>query len=128
MADILMVVDHPVLGIDLWDMLQNEGHEVRHVTSCQGALAALTRRMPDLIVTDHTMPGQNGGTFVEALKSDPRWAEIPLIQIGQAAVTSPADAAAASYIRKPWSQVALLNTVSRLTAFAGEADLCHAGP
>jgi CheY-like chemotaxis protein len=126
-ADILVVVDHPLLGIDLWDMLQNEGHEVRHVTSGQAALAAVARRMPDLIVTDHTMPGENGGTFVQALRSDPRWAEIPLIQVGRAAVSGRADAASASFIRKPWSQVALLNQVSRLTALPGDSDLCQAG-
>lgn len=127
MADILVVVDHPVLGIDLWDMLQNDGHEVRHVTCGQAALAALSRRVPDLIVTDHTMPGENGGTFVQALRSDPRWAGIPLIQVGHAAVSGLADASVAGYIRKPWSQLALLNTVSRLTATAGDTDLCHAG-
>lgn len=127
MAEILMVVDHPLLGIDLWDMLQNEGHEVRHVTCCQAAVAALSRRMPDLIVTDHTMPGQNAGTFVQVLKSNPRWAGIPLIRIGHAAVSGLSDAAVAGYIRQPWSQIALLNTVSRLTATAGETESCHVG-
>lgn len=126
MANILVVVDHPRVAIDLWDMLQNEGHEVRHVTCGQAGLAALERQTPDLIVTDHAMPGLDGHSFADTLQRDGRWSSIPVLTISNSAAA--ASPLAARLIRKPWSQIALVNNVARLVgATSSEAEFCRAG-
>ena len=129
MANILMVVDHPNIATDLWDMLQDDGHEVRHVTCGQAGLAALERQEPDLIVTDHAMPGHDGRSFVETLRQDSRWASVPVLTISKTAVsTGTGLPLTARFIRKPWSQIALVNSVARLVGAASdEAEICHAG-
>src|SRR5690606_17356851 len=114
-ANILVVVDHPDIAIDLWDMLQDDGHEVRHVTCGQAGLAAMERQAPDLVVTDHTMPGQDGLSFLHSLRQDSRWATIPVLTVSKSAVASaPGLPPVAGLIRKPWSQIALVNSVARL--------------
>ena len=129
MANILVVVDHPHIAIDLWDMLQDDGHEVRHVTCGQAGLAALERQAPDLIVTDHAMPVQDGGSFVETLRQDGRWASIPVLTISKTAVSHGFGMPlTARSISKPWSQIALMNNVARLVGAASdEAEACQLG-
>ena len=129
MANILVVVDHPQIAIDLWDMLQEDGHEVRHVTCGQAGLAALERQEPDLIVTDHAMPGRNGRSFVETLRQDSRWASVPVLTISRTAVSAATGLPpTARFIRKASSQIALVNSVARLVgAPTDEAEICHAG-
>ena len=128
MANILVVVDHPDIAIDLWDMLQDDGHEVRQVTCGQAGLAALERQVPDLIVTDHAMPGQDGCSFVQSLRQDSRWASIPVLTISKSAVSAgPGLPPIAGLIRKPWSQIALVNSVARvLEETCREAEFCQA--
>ncbi len=129
MANILVVVDHPDVAIDLWDMLQNDGHEVRHVTCGEAGLAALERQSPDLIVTDHTMPAYDGRSFVETLRLDSRWAAIPVLTISKASASAASGLPpTARSIRKAWSQIALLNDVARLVGTAGdEVEIWQAG-
>ncbi|MBA3767624.1 MAG: response regulator, partial [Acidobacteria bacterium] len=43
------------------------------------ALAILGEKRIDLLLTDWSMPGMNGGELISALKRDERWSEIPTI-------------------------------------------------
>ena len=123
-----MVVDHPDIAIDLWDMLQDDGHEVRHVTCGQAGLAALERQAPDLIVTDHAMPAHDGRSFVETLQQDSRWASIPVLTISNTTVSAGSGLPpTARSIRKPGSQIALVNDVARLVGTVDEAEVCQVG-
>jgi CheY-like chemotaxis protein len=115
MADILVVTDKPLIAMDLWDMLEGDGHAVRHVTSGQSALAALERKLPDLVVVDHAMPSPAGGTFAAAMRRDPRWRAIPVVEVGRAAAAASSDMAPRlGRIHRASYQVALLNSVAKL--------------
>lgn len=128
MANILVVVDHPDVAIDLWDMLQDDGHEVRQVTCGQAGFAALERQAPDLIVTDHTMPGRDGQSFLHSLRQNSLWASIPVLTVSKSAVApAPGLPPIAGLIRKPWSQIALVNSVARLVGGANEPEFSQVG-
>jgi ribonuclease P protein subunit RPR2 len=90
---------------------------VEEAESAADAARRIAARHPDAIVLDVGMPGVDGITFCRGLKSDPRTRDIPV-----ALLTGDADAelagwqaGAAAFLRKPFSPLALLTVVERLT-------------
>ena len=57
---ILLIEDSPVVGPFTADMLTDLGYEVVEADSGQDALALVEMRVPDLVITDHLMPGLSG--------------------------------------------------------------------
>ena len=64
-TNVLVVDDEPAVGRLLSECLSGRGFTVRVELSGQGALAALERLMPDVVVLDLYMPGMDG---VEVLR------------------------------------------------------------
>jgi len=60
MADILLVEDEEVLRRSLAKTLAREGHELRTAESAEEALGLLSEGLPDLLITDHRLPGMTG--------------------------------------------------------------------
>jgi CheY-like chemotaxis protein len=61
-----------------------EGHKayrVYHAKDGWEGLAQARQKLPDLIVTDLTMPGMDGFGLVEELKLDPRTKDIPVVVV-----------------------------------------------
>jgi CheY-like chemotaxis protein len=58
-----------------------EGHslEVDAAETAEQAIDYLTRHRPDVIFMDHLMPGMDGFQAVQAIKSNPRTATIPIL-------------------------------------------------
>ena len=79
------------------------------------ALELARRNAPDIALLDWTMPGLSGLEVCRALRSDPRTEEALIVIV--TARTQPADrvealaAGADHYVPKPFSPVALLETV-----------------
>lgn len=80
-ANILIVDDRPENLRLLSQMLAEQGHTVRAVTSGARALAAVRTTLPDLILLDIRMPQLDGFTVCEQLKADPQTRDIPVIFI-----------------------------------------------
>src|SRR5882672_6977235 len=59
--------------------LEDRGFAVESATNGQDALEALQRIQPDLIITDMQMPKMSGSEFINALKSNPATATIPVV-------------------------------------------------
>jgi twitching motility two-component system response regulator PilH len=76
---ILVVDDSPTERHVLNDMLTKAGFEVVACDNGQDAVAKAKQMMPDLILMDVVMPGQNGFQLTRALSRDPVTQDIPII-------------------------------------------------
>jgi CheY-like chemotaxis protein len=98
-------------------MLEMAGYQVLEAASGAQALSLLEETRPDVITCDITMPGMNGFEVLEALKSQPDTAEIPVIILTAAGEEKDADRAtalgAADYVTKPFGTINLVETIER---------------
>lgn len=64
--DILVVDDDVIVLMNAVAMLEDMGHRVHEASSGQAALAILTERPVDLLITDYAMPAINGIELISA--------------------------------------------------------------
>jgi len=110
---------------DNLDLLYNinlllESNDYKSITAKNGkkALDILTnlREVPDIIISDITMPEMDGYEFFKAISSNPRWNRIPFIFLS--ARTTPKDIrfgkllGADDYLTKPFNEKDLLAIIS----------------
>lgn len=76
----LLVVDDERANLALLTLtLRNEGYEVVACSSGAEALEKARQQTPDLALLDILMPGMDGFQVLDALKSDPSTARVPVI-------------------------------------------------
>lgn len=75
----LVVDDSKLARYVLKEMLVNLGLKVETAQSAEEALGSLSALTPDVIFMDHMMPGMDGLQAVQAIKSDPKTATIPIL-------------------------------------------------
>jgi CheY-like chemotaxis protein len=75
----LIVDDSRSARVILSRMLEQHGMAVDTAESAEQALEFLQQARPDVIFMDHLMPGMDGFEAVQAIKSDPQTATIPLM-------------------------------------------------
>jgi CheY-like chemotaxis protein len=75
----LIVDDSMLIRHTVRRFLEERGFSVESVSNGQEALEALERMSPDIIITDMQMPKMDGGELIDALKSHPKTATIPVI-------------------------------------------------
>jgi len=81
-CSVLLVDDSPFFLNMLTPVLQAAGYQVTAVGSAQEALALLgDGNLFDVAITDIEMPDMDGFQFAEAVRGDPRTAEIPIIAL-----------------------------------------------
>ncbi len=79
---IAIIEDDPNAALLLRRILQAQGnYEILEATEGHGGLELIRRERPDLVLLDLMMPGLDGYTLVERLKSDPLLHDIPIIVI-----------------------------------------------
>lgn len=76
---ILIVEDHVPLLRLLAKCLQQAGYDVMTARHTQEALGHLAEVVPDVIVSDIMMPGQDGYALAEQVRSNPRTDLIPIV-------------------------------------------------
>lgn len=81
---ILVVDDTPASARLLSDLLTVEGYATRVVHDGHAALAEVEHAAPDLILLDLLMPGIDGIEVCGRLKSDPRFAMVPVVLVTSA--------------------------------------------
>ncbi len=79
MRRILIVDDVPDILLLLSKLVARMGYQVETAPGAEDALAILREKQIDLLLTDWSMPGMNGGELISALKRDERCSEIPTI-------------------------------------------------
>jgi PAS domain S-box-containing protein len=77
---VLLVDDEELVRMSTADMLAGLGYDVREVGSGEEALHLVQQGFrPDLLVTDHLMPGMNGTDLARHLQR--RWPRLPILII-----------------------------------------------
>jgi two-component system chemotaxis sensor kinase CheA len=80
--NLLLLDDSPFFRSVMMPLLEAAGFNVTAVGDPRAALAMRERgAMFDAIISDIEMPGMSGFEFVAEIKSDPRWAEIPVMAL-----------------------------------------------
>ncbi len=113
---ILIVDDLNVNVKILENIIQTEGYEALCALSVQEALDIMNQTMPQLILSDFSMPGMDGLEFCKLLKSNPRTREIPFIFITVADTSEYKKAAflagAVDFIPKPFERIEVVMRVN----------------
>ncbi len=76
---VLIVDDSKTELMFLTDFLQKNGMTVRTAEGAEEAFKRLTEELPDLILMDVVMPGQNGYQLTRSISRTPEYAQIPII-------------------------------------------------
>ncbi|MCF8130406.1 MAG: response regulator [Deltaproteobacteria bacterium] len=112
----ILVVDDSKMNLRiLVEALSSEGYPVRPALNREMALEAAQKEAPDLILLDILMPGMNGYQVCEAIKSDARLRDVPVIFIS--ALNDVGDkvkgfsAGGVDYVSKPFQTEELLARV-----------------
>lgn len=118
MASVLIVDDERSMRDFLKILLEKEGHEVAVAENAAHALADLSKREVDVVVTDIRMPGMTGIELLETIKEDKP--DLPVIMI--TAFASPDDAVLAmkngafDYISKPFNVDEIKSVIESATS------------
>jgi CheY-like chemotaxis protein len=108
---ILVVDDEPDQRFLLRRIFERAGHEVTDAADGAAALRALRESVPDLVVTDVTMPVMDGVELIRALHGDPATAHIPILAVsGDTHLVDAADA----IVAKPYDGYHLLSVADAL--------------
>jgi len=76
---VLVTDDDPDLRALAAMQLSPQGYEVIQAASGKECISLAAKRRPHVILLDMMMPGMNGGEVLNALSSDPRTSDIPII-------------------------------------------------
>lgn len=102
---ILVVEDNPANQLLAETVLEREGFVVDVAGSAAEAVRRLTTNVPDLILMDISLPGQDGLSLTRDLKSDPSTSHIPVVALTAHAMAGDREAALAAgcsgHITKP---------------------------
>lgn len=118
--EVLIVEDSPTQAAQLSFLLEKRGYRVTATTNGRQALAAMTQRLPSLVISDVVMPEMDGYALCRAIKQDPRLNGVPVVLL--TSLSDPADvvkgmeAGADSFIFKPYEHRTLLARIDSLLA------------
>lgn len=103
---VLLVEDHPGLAKVSCDLLRDKhGHEVRHVSTGEEALAATREFQPDIVLLDLDLPDMHGYRFAEQIRAEPRFDRTVLVALTGYGITGDQQKSAAvgidAHFRKP---------------------------
>ena len=130
---ILIVEDEQPIREMISFALAGVGYEVREAADARQAQAAISERLPDLILLDWMLPGISGIDFARRLKKEDLTRELPIIMLTARAEEEDKvqglESGADDYITKPFSPrelVARIRAVLRRGGPAAEDEILHA--
>ena len=81
MARILIVDDEHWCRVPLAKLLEFEGYETMTASDGLEAIDALAEKQADLVLLDMMMPRMDGIGFLEVIRRDSRWQDLPVILV-----------------------------------------------
>ncbi len=122
MTSILVVDDSPTVGSTVEWILRDHGYSVCVARDGLAALNALRTFNPDLLLLDIRLPNVNGVQLCKMLRSNIRYAELPIIMLSglsdQGIIQQAFEAGADDYLVKPIDDQKLIHAVSKQLAKA----------
>jgi CheY-like chemotaxis protein len=117
MANILIVEDHPTMRDAMRLVLEEEGHQVQEASDGEAGIAMVRDHPPDVVLLDLNIPVVSGAEVLGTLKGDPVTAAVLVVVVtatGEEGRRKAISQGADGYITKPFSPLALLQTVARV--------------
>jgi two-component system phosphate regulon response regulator PhoB len=114
---ILVVEDHPTMREAMRLVLEDGGFRIDEAADGQRALEMVRENPPDLVFLDMNIPGSGGADVLAAIKADPATAGVRVIIVtadGEEGRARALSLGADEYFTKPFSPIALLQTVDRV--------------
>ena len=88
-TSVLLIDDNPDDALLIRRLLEGKkAYRVLHASDGWEGLSMARHQLPDLIITDLTMPGIDGFGLVEELRLDPRTRDIPIVVVSAKDITS----------------------------------------
>ena len=121
-ANLVLVEDSPTQAARLKFILSAKGYTVRVANRGSQALELCASEVPDVVVSDVTMPEMDGYEFCRRLKSDEKTRAVPVMLL--TGLSDPKDiiygleAGADCYLTKPYSDDELANRIEFVIANA----------
>jgi CheY-like chemotaxis protein len=117
----ILVVDDNLANLKLaGDLCECEGYAVDRAQSAEGALEAIARRRPDLILMDLALPGMDGLSLTRHLRARAETRHIPVVALTAFAMRHDEErareAGCDAYLAKPIDTRALPGLLAELLA------------
>jgi DNA-binding response OmpR family regulator len=111
---VLVVDDEPMVRDTLGQVLADEGYIVDVAVDGEDALDRVHAARPDAILLDLMMPGMNGRQFLQALRNDANFEEVPVLIMTavHGLEVNLASIGASEVVEKPFDVDDLLNKVA----------------
>ncbi|MCX7239968.1 MAG: response regulator [Burkholderiales bacterium] len=115
---VLVVDDSKTELMFMTELLHKHGYQVRTAENAEEAFKRLAEELPELILMDVVMPGQNGFQLTRSINRTPAYAEIPIIICSSKSLETDRvwgmRQGARDYITKPVNAGELLSKISAL--------------
>lgn len=118
----ILVVDDMAPILEHARQILKDDYKLIPCTSAKMALDIMSKRLPDLVITDINMPELDGFELLRIIKATPDYSEIPVILI-TSGLTAEAELhgyelGADDFILKPFGQLAVLKKVKNQLCLA----------
>ncbi len=117
--EILVVDDSVSIRQVVSRLIKDQGWRAQTAKDGIDALEKLREIHPDLIILDIEMPRMNGYEFINALKTQPRYGDIPIVMLTSRTAAKHREKAAAlgvkGFIVKPYNDDEFINVINALT-------------
>lgn len=115
---VLIVDDEPMSGLLTETYVASAGYSCEIVNSTPEALESIQKRLPDIIISDIVLPGMDGFSFCQKLKSSETTSLIPVILVSAFRSKNnrimAIESGAADFFTKPVQKQELISRISSL--------------
>jgi DNA-binding response OmpR family regulator len=114
MAKVLIVEDQPSVATVVQYHVEQAGFETTQAGDVEEAWRKLVTEVPDAAVVDIKLPGADGWTFIERVRADGRFSNLPMVVLTgllEADIVARAESLRCAYLSKPFAASALVNKI-----------------
>lgn len=124
MARILIADDDELIAEIASEVLIDAGFACGWVTTAAAAWTCVQKKRPDLLLLDHSMPGESGMTLLRRLRQSSAFYDLPVIMFtamsGEQDQLQAIYAGAQDFVSKPFDPAQLVARVRRIFTLRGD--------